>query len=141
MKSFVTAATLAAALAAPALAQIPGGARAIETLRRADANHDDVVTRAEFTAFRQTQFSRLDRNRDGVISSRDAPRLGGRRGPNGLTFPDLIARFDADRDGRVTRREFVQGPTPGFSQVDVNGDDVASRSEFDAARRRMREGL
>ena len=50
---------------------------------------------------RMTQmFNRLDANEDGVV---DASELANARGGR------MLARFDADADGRITREEFDVG--------------------------------
>jgi hypothetical protein len=42
----------------------------------------------------------------------------------------LAARFDADRDGRITRKEF-KGPAELFDRLDRDGDGVLTASDFD----------
>jgi Ca2+-binding EF-hand superfamily protein len=44
-------------------------------LMEADANHDGLVSRAEFHLWRQSQFLRIDRNGDGFLSREDVPAL------------------------------------------------------------------
>jgi hypothetical protein len=79
-------------------------------LMEADANHDGLVSRAEFHLWRQSQFLRIDRNGDGFLSREDVPALlSGRVGPR---LDALVEAFDTDGDHRVSRAEFVEGPTP-----------------------------
>ena len=42
----------------------------------------------------------------------------------------LAARFDADRDGRITRKEF-KGPAELFDRLDRDGSGVLTASDFD----------
>lgn len=100
-----------------------------EALSRADANGDGAVTRAELGESRQNTFSRLDRNKDGVVNSKDRPPPIARKRFD-QAFSQLSARFDADGNGTLTHQEFVGGPTPGFDAGDVDGDDVLSAEEI-----------
>jgi hypothetical protein len=109
-------------------------------LMEADANHDGLVSRAEFHLWRQSQFLRIDRNGDGFLSREDVPALlSGRVGPR---LDALVEAFDTDGDHRVSRAEFVEGPTPGFDLADANHDGLVSKAEAsavrDAARARAR---
>jgi Ca2+-binding EF-hand superfamily protein len=105
--------------------------RIVERMRAADSDKDGAVTRQEFLSHRSAQFARFDRNDDGYLSSNDVPRFARRRA-NGKG-QTLAAEFDSNGDGRVTRAEFVDGPTLGFDRMDANGDDVVARAEFEAA--------
>ena len=40
------------------------------------------------------------------------------------------ARFDADGDGRITRREFIAARELRFSRMDRNGDDLIRADDF-----------
>lgn len=70
-----------------------------DSFRRADRNHDHRVTWREYQATRLTDqsFQHLDRNRDGVLRDREIARI---ETPSG-------AAFDADGDGKVTKKEFL----------------------------------
>jgi len=119
----------ALAATAPALAQ---DARAFSRMRAADANRDGVITRHEFLTYRASQFGQMDRNDDGYISQRDAPRIAG-FSPGAGQMEALITQFDANGDGLVSRGEFVNGPTLAFDRADVNNDNRVTRAELDAA--------
>ena len=70
---------------------------------------------------RMTQmFNRLDANEDGVV---DASELANARGGR------VLARFDADADGRITREEFDVGLAAAFKAMDKNGDGVVTADE------------
>jgi Ca2+-binding EF-hand superfamily protein len=144
-KTFIIAASVAAlaagALALPALAQGPAPSAAghgpAGMLFQSDANHDNVVTRAEFDAGRAAHFTQSDSNHDGALS-RDEMRAahrtmrethrgdgdehGGRRGHR-------LDRADANHDGRITRAEFLAGPTAMFERMDANHDGVLAGDE------------
>jgi len=120
-------------LPAPGVAQVTADpADLIARMDQADANEDGVITRAELIDWRKANFTRFDRNRDGALSDADVPTF--LRGTSiGAQFDQLKAQFDANRDGRVTREEFVGAPTVLFDAADSNRDNQLTRSERDAA--------
>ena len=104
----------------------------IARMDQADSNRDGAITRAELNNWRRANFMRFDRNGDGVLSDSDIPRFV--RGTSiGAQFDELKTQFDINRDGRVTRDEFIGAPTVLFDAVDVNRDNILSRAERDAA--------
>jgi hypothetical protein len=138
MKTFLLLATVlagAAISASPAAAQ-PGAA---DRFAEADANGDGAVTRVEFEAARMARFSRLDRNGDGAIGRDDFGRLLRFRQQAGQRLDEMLAEADANHDGRVTRAELQQAPTPLFDRADANGDGRVDASEREAARDQVRE--
>ena len=111
----------------------PGGPAGF--LFQADANHDNVLTRAEFDAGRDAHFAQMDANRDGQLSREEMRE--GRRGPGG---PDghrggrgggmhRLAGADVNNDGNITRDEFLARPLQEFARLDANSDGVISASE------------
>lgn len=139
MKKLLLVASSALVLAAGAcgLAQAQNGAGANDGGRpglfEADANNDNVLTRAEFDAGRATHFARLDADSNGQVT-REEMRAGrgerghhrrgrGHRGEHGLE------RADANNDGNITREEFLTRPTEMFNRLDANHDGVIQASE------------
>lgn len=105
----------------------------IDRMRQADTNGDGIVTRAELITSRAANFKRFDRNGDGALADNDIPWL--MRGSSiAAQFATMKAQFDTNRDGRVSRDEFVNGPTPLFDAADTNRDNRLTRAEIDAAR-------
>src|SRR5438552_719794 len=77
----------------------------------ADTNGDGVITREELHAARERLFVRLDRNGDGYIDKDDmSRRLVGRQKAQ-ERLAELVTQLDKDADGRVSRAEFLDGPT------------------------------
>jgi Ca2+-binding EF-hand superfamily protein len=105
--------------------------RAIDRLRQADMNKDGQTTRTEFTTFRTNNFARIDRNRDGYLTPKDAPPFGARA--IGFDINQLMRDFDKNGDGKVSRQELAAGPTPVFDHVDSNKDNTVSDAEVRAA--------
>lgn len=136
MKLILPIALLALA-AMPACAQQPqrDGTRLLDQLEKADTNGDGSISRQEFVANRETQFTRLDRNHDGFMTQGDIPRMVKRRRPeSGASIDQMIAALDKDGDGKVSRDEFVNGPAPVFNLADKDGDGVVTKAELESAR-------
>lgn len=134
MLKLVPLAFLSLAACAPAMAQPHDGARMLEQLEKADTNGDGAVSRQEFTAFRATQFTRIDRNGDGFITDDDIPRFVQNRLPPEMSGDNLRATFDANKDGKVSQAEFVSGPALMFDRADANSDNTVTRAELEAVR-------
>jgi Ca2+-binding EF-hand superfamily protein len=123
-------------LATPGFAQ---GWRGGQMFENADANHDGVVTKQEFLDSRAAQFSRFDRNSDGYIDDADMPeRMRARRDANG-GGGKMRQEFDKDGDGKVSKEEFVNGPTTLFDLADTNHDGKLDKQELEAAKAAARE--
>jgi Ca2+-binding EF-hand superfamily protein len=129
----LTAAALLCLLSASSMAQgmRQGGEGMFE---RADANNDGSVTKEEFIAARGQQFARFDRNSDGYLDSNDVPkRLAERRKQNGGGEMHG-GQFDADGDGKVSKDEFINGPTLIFDRADADKNSVLDAKELAAAK-------
>ncbi len=117
-------AVLALAAAGPALAQsdfpeTPApemSGRPIGGQMRAPERENLAQMQARMTQM----FNRLDANEDGMV---DASELANARGGR------MLARFDADADGRITREEFDVGLAAAFKAMDKNGDGVVTADE------------
>ena len=130
-------------------------------LEKADTNKDGAISLDEALAAAKARFARTDTNNDGKITQQEAMawhqqhhdrmmarggpdgREGGRpgwRGPGGPVGPGgpgaMLARLDADHDGKLTRAEF-EAP---FDRMDTNHDGVVDQAEMAAARERMAQG-
>lgn len=105
----------------------------------ADTNGDGVITREEFHAARERLFARLDRNGDGFIDKDDmSGRLVGRQKTQ-ERLAALVTQLDTDGDGRVSKSEFVDGPTLLFDRADTDHNGELSRDEVAAVKQKLAE--
>ena len=85
------------------------------------------MTQDEFDATTRARFARLDKNSDGVIDASEIEaalaRRVERRGKDGGRMGQRLMRaFDTDRDGKVTKEEFMASVRARFAQLDLNND-------------------
>jgi Ca2+-binding EF-hand superfamily protein len=90
------------------------------------------VTQDEADARARERFARIDRNSDGVLDRAEieAALAEARDGRRGRWLSERVQRgeqrwlrrFDADRDGKVTKAEFLAGMTARFAELDLDGD-------------------
>jgi hypothetical protein len=132
MRLILFTAVLMASAGAQAAPPKANAAALLERLPQADANRDGLVTKTEVITFRAASFSRLDRDDNGVLTRGDIPAFAARINPD-LNFNALIAQFDLNRDGVVSRTEFVDGPTAVFDLADTNKDGVLTPAERQTA--------
>jgi EF-hand domain pair/EF hand len=120
------------AVAGTAQAANPNAAAMLGRMEGADTNRDGVITRNEVLAFRANNFTRLDRDSNGVLTRSDIPAFVSRLNP-ALDFNSMIQQFDSNKDGKVSRDEFVTGPTLVFDAADANKDGQLTIAERKAA--------
>src|SRR6185436_14767579 len=103
---------------------------------QADANKDQKLSRAEFTALADTWFDRLDPDRSGKVTSaqfaerfydavpraENAPGADAspQRRPSRSTAPAFVTAADTDKDGSVTRVELKNTFTKWYDQWDAD---------------------
>jgi hypothetical protein len=99
----------------------------LESLARWDANHDGVYTCDEWKQYVNRVFNVADRNGRGYI---DAKQFGAIQRADPMFADADFAYFDENKDGRVSRREFVDAPSPFFLRFDKNGDCKVTSEEL-----------
>ena len=115
--------------------EMPAGRGADAMFRKLDKNKDGKIDATEMPDERR--LATLGRDGDGFVSRAEMEQaMDQARSEKSLGF---IARFDADRDGKVTRDEF-KGPAKLFDRIDKNGDGVVDATEAEAAGKKMRRG-
>jgi len=99
-----------------------------------DANNDGFVSRAEHLAASDRGFARMDANKDGVIGPEEQAKIAKMMGGKNILGP-----ADLNKDGKVSKEEFVKATNYRFTQADANGDarlDAAEQATLRANRGR-----
>lgn len=134
-------------------------AKAGEMFARMDANKDGKIDQADRGAHRAQMFDRLDANKDGAVSrdefaaaqkARDGQarkpgegrkhgegRMGKRGG--GKRGMMMLRMADTNKDGAITRDEFLAAHGKHFDMTDANKDGKISPEERKAQKGKMRE--
>ncbi len=150
MRISITAALLLS-LAAPAFSQTAPGAQPLPRatfnttmdgeFRKIDTNKDGQLTRAEVDAFQKAAialqvqarqravFVALDGDRNGQLSLAEFSRVPVTPQP---TNPDVLMRFDINRDGKVSLIEHRTATLANFDRMDSDKDGVVSAAEMRA---------
>ncbi|WP_457674030.1 hypothetical protein [Thiolapillus sp.] len=53
----------------------------------------------------------------------------------------FMAQLDSNRDGKVSKAEFIAPHEKRFAQIDRNGDGVVDKAEIEALEKSMRERM
>jgi EF hand len=116
-----------------------GRERAGAIFDRADKNGDGVAARDEFLASRAEQFASRDRNGDGFIDNADVGERAAARPRVSQAMTAMITQFDADKDDKVSKTEFVDGGAKLFERADTDANGSLDAKELEAAKTAMRE--
>lgn len=132
---FATAALIALSATGGALAQTPPGPGGM--LAAADANHDGVITRAEWDAARAARFAQLDANHDGSLSADERPHWGpppqqGQQPPSDHNGHHGMMNADANGDGVISRAEYDAQSAEMFARMDADHSGSINQAEMQA---------
>jgi hypothetical protein len=111
-------------------------------LKQADVNKDGKVTRQEYMDARAAQFARMDRNGDGVVDDTDSRECADKSAVGKRMAGAIRGRMDANRDGKISKDEFVNSPTVLFDRFDGDKNGELDAKELEGARgaaERLRE--
>ena len=110
-----------------------------------DTNNDGRISTAEHDAHSRTMFTSADANKDGSVTAAEMHAMmqmhrggpGGHDGHDGMGMrhdgPDRMRMADTDRDGRISRAEFIaahDGDASKFAAHDSNNDGFISTDEM-----------
>lgn len=98
-----------------------------------DKNHDDIVSKKEFTTFHAEQFKRMDANRDGKLSPHEMERQHGEMKKIGRDpFDKRFEEVDINADGGLSKEEAEIGMPmlfKHFDEIDANKDGKMTKLE------------
>ena len=167
LTALALAAIPAALLAQPAsgpqasVTKAAAQARAAEMFAKMDANKDGKLDKADRAARQGEMFARLDTDKDGKLSQQEfaagrpkhegmeggpegrPPMAGkmGRRGPGGGMMGMMARMADTNKDGAISRDEFLAAQAKHFEMMDANKDGTVTIEERQAARAKMRDHM
>lgn len=95
-----------------------------------DKNKDGKLTLDEVPARARRHFWRADANLDGVLTVAEMQKAGERRLRRRLTF--VFFRVDVDKDGKISKNEFIDAANRFFRRFDRNHDNTVTREEVAA---------
>jgi Ca2+-binding EF-hand superfamily protein len=115
----------------PGMGRLGRGGMGLSMLRffaGADQNKDGVITLEEAQTAGERRFATLDRNKDGVVDRADFDALRKEMADYGVKR--FINHFGGDKDGRVTREQFMAKAQERFARMDFDNDGLLSRSDM-----------
>jgi Ca2+-binding EF-hand superfamily protein len=86
-----------------------------------DLNKDGTVTRAEAESHAVSQFKKTDTDKNGAVTPEEIKDSMRDR---------MKARHDPNKDGKISKEEFLGHPAKRFDKLDTNKDGTLSKSEF-----------
>jgi Ca2+-binding EF-hand superfamily protein len=115
---------------------------AVKLLDKLDRDGDGKLSRQEIprtyrATFRQGPANSPNQGFRAVVVNRSYG-MGGPRVPNRAAGPLWFRKMDRNRDGDVSRREFL-GTDEEFKKIDTDGDGLISVAEAEAYDRKMRK--
>ena len=99
-----------------------------DVLPKLDKNKDGKVSKKEYVDAMAEAFDRYDRNGDGILT-REEIRLIDK-----IDTEKFIREADADRDGKILKKEFEQAAENRFSSMDKNRNGYIDRKEWQSGR-------
>jgi Ca2+-binding EF-hand superfamily protein len=107
-------------------------------------NPRDQLTDEQIDTRIRERFAGIDRNSDGIIDRGEVEAMmsagGGERGmrqaargdgrPGASQAGRLLQRFDENRDGKVTKEEFMNGIKRRFAEMDLDGDGKITEADL-----------
>jgi len=117
-------------------AAVAGGPGHDGMFKMMDANGDGRISAAEHDAHSRTMFTSADTNKDGSVTAAEMHAMMQMHRGKGVRHDgdgDHMRMADSDRDGRISRAEFIaahNGDATRFAAHDSNNDGFISTDEM-----------
>lgn len=95
-----------------------------------DVNKDGLLSKAENLAAGDKGFARIDQNKSGFLDTDEQARLARYTGGK-----NTLALADFNRDGKVSKEEFIKASNYRFDQFDANKDGKLDKAEQNALKK------
>jgi len=104
-------------------------------MRLMDKDHNGSVSRDEFMQFMSRAFDRFDTNKSGALESSEVsnssfPVSIRTKAASEADVQQLLRMMDADKNGTVTKDEFLQFMSQTFSRLDADKNERLDRQEL-----------
>jgi hypothetical protein len=96
-----------------------------------DLNRDDIVTCVEWATYGAQLFDAADKGRKGFVTPQEFERIAG---TDHMFKVANFKYYDADKDGKVTRTEFIDKVNPAFFYADKDKDCRLTTEELQMSR-------
>jgi Ca2+-binding EF-hand superfamily protein len=104
-----------------------------------DSNKDGKVSKDELLA-KAPGFDHMDTNKDGVVTADEIKAL-----PASTKHPQMgsnfMAKFDTDKDGKVTKQEWDAKRSAAFDAADKNHDGFIDKDEYTASAQELASAM
>ena len=119
-------------------------------IQRFDKNKDGMLSRDELPMYMAKAFERFDANNDGKLDRAEVTRMlqglriffglqdaGDKNAQVEALVTKLLARFDTDKDSKISKTEAKARLADSFGLLDRNKDGFLDRAELRALARRI----
>jgi len=110
-----------------AMAKVRLAERLNTRFARLDKDKNGKLTLDEMGKRRRWVFWRIDRDGDGAVTKEELNRAAERRQPRRMAI--RFNRLDDNRNGLISKAEYVDAPARLFRRFDRNDDNVVTREE------------
>jgi Ca2+-binding EF-hand superfamily protein len=104
-----------------------------QLIRLIDKDKNGVVTKDEFLQFASSEFDRVDADKSGSLSQREFARshlAHGRHFAEHENVAALIRMMDADKNGEVSKAEFMSFMSAEFDRIDADKSGTLTHEEL-----------